>query len=161
MKLKRLDTYLKGKPTDSKLAKLADLTFIEITTFEHFTADVQWLHHLLKDRKRDKGLKIMAKPLNSENAEDYRVFAPEELLIKEQEKIDKAFERLIDSWQTAHEKDVNNFSNIPFGYGSRSYHRFKSMVYHADRVKVRIQDFATKYKPSEILIEKAKRLNIL
>ena len=165
MKLKNLDSFIVETKSIPRYRSIKDFILIDSTTFLHYRIVENFIEQECekfenKSREIFKDADRMIIVQNIENDKFCKINA-KILLIKDSQKIDKQFSRLIEAWIKAKEKDIENTNSIPFGYGTRAYHRFKKRVFHADRVRERIRDFEKKYRPSEKLIQHAKYLHIL
>lgn len=166
MKLKRLEVFLSQTKSLKRFRCIKDFVLIDVNSFRHYRVLPEFIEDECQKFKNCPSLiggqvtrRFVVTYVENEQLEVGSVMI-QNLIIKDQEKIDNKFQRLIESWIRANERDISKVNAIPHGYGTRAYHRFKQMAFEADRIRERLRDFARQYEPSEHLIENARRIHI-
>lgn len=81
--------------------------------------------------------------------------------MKTQAQIDALFRRRIDAYKRQHQREIENFASIPFGYGMRAYSRLKRVSNKSDEIRSQLEDMVRDYTIDPELLKEAVRTHII
>ena len=71
------------------------------------------------------------------------------------------FRRRMDAYVRANDREIRSFASIPYGYGSRAYHRFKIASDKSGEIRVKLSEMAATGRIDPALLREAVSRRIL
>ena len=71
------------------------------------------------------------------------------------------FRRHMDAYARINDKGIRSFASIPYGYGSRAYHRFKIASDKSGEIRVKLSEMAATGRIDPALLSEAVSRRIL
>lgn len=158
MKLIRFDNYLSDMQVKNRLDDMRKIILLDLHDYQLYKLSDDWLEDIFSQENLFIETIKRVFVVNEESEEMKISYIDINMLyVVDQVKINKNFCRMLQTWISKKAKVTGN----EYVYGSKEYHREKSTIYELEKLQQRIIDFATKYRPSNELIEQAKELDIL
>lgn len=80
---------------------------------------------------------------------------------KSRKQIDSLFRRRLEAYLKQRHKETATCNNIPFGYGMRAYHRFKTMSFRSDEIADKLKEMASEHNIDPGLLREAVKENVV